>query len=288
MESLGIQTFFDEETSTFTYIIWDTHTKAAAIIDPVIDYDQYWGKTQTNSANKVIAYIQENNLKLEWILETHIHADHLTASSYIKEKLGGKIGIGEKIKSVLKFWVPLFNNAQDTPLDGSQFDHLFLDNETFLLGKLPVKVINIPGHTLDCCGYLIEDAIFVGDSLFMPDIGTARTDFPGGSAAMMYDSIQRILSLPDETRIFTCHDYPPPQRNIESMSTVKEQKETNVLINAKISKNDYIDVRNQKDHGKKPPKLLFPAIQFNLRAGSFGNPENNGVTYIKIPIHQFE
>jgi glyoxylase-like metal-dependent hydrolase (beta-lactamase superfamily II) len=284
--AIKIKNFFDQDTATFTYIVSDESSKKAAVIDSILNYDQYSGRTSSKSADEVIKFIKENALTLEWILETHIHADHLTASQYLKEKLGGKIGIGSRIKEVLSFWVPIFNNIHDTPLNGMQFDQLFEDNEVIKLGNVCIKVLHTPGHTPACASYLIEDAIFVGDTIFMPDAGTARTDFPGGSAATMYDSIQRILCLPDNTRIFTCHDYPPEGRAISYLSTVKEQKEKNILINDNISKFQYIEIRNKRDEGKAVPKLLLPSIQFNLRAGGFGNPEENDVRYLKIPINK--
>lgn len=282
--TIDIKTFFDQDTATFTHVVSDRTTNKVAIIDSVLNYDQYSGKTNTQSANEIVAYIEQNQLRVEWILETHIHADHLTASHFLKEKLGGKIGIGSKIKEVLALWVPIFNTYRDTKLDASQFDKLFDDNETVKLGNMDIRIIHTPGHTPACASYLIEDAIFVGDTIFMPDIGTARTDFPGGSADTMYNSIQRILALPDSTRIFMCHDYPPEGRKECHLSTVKEQKEKNVLINTKISKTDYVQMRNKRDKGKAVPKLLLPSIQVNLRAGTFGEPEENQVSYIKIPV----
>jgi glyoxylase-like metal-dependent hydrolase (beta-lactamase superfamily II) len=283
--AIDIKTFFDPDTATFTHIVADPSTNIAAIIDSVLDYDQYSGRTSTKSADQVINFVKEKGYKIEWILETHIHADHLTASQYLKEHLGGKTAIGSKITEVLKLWVPkIYNIAHDTPLDASQFDEIFDDNETFKIGSVDVKVMHTPGHTPACSSYLIEDAIFVGDTIFMPDVGTARTDFPGGSAATMYDSIQKILSLPDETRIFTCHDYPTGGREAGSLSTVKEQKEKNILISAKVSKDEYVTTRNKRDEGKPVPKLLLPSIQVNLRAGTFGEAESNNVKYVKIPI----
>ena len=282
--TINIKTFFDSNTATFSHIVTDTSTQKCAIIDSVLDYDQYSGRTKTKSADQVVDYINEEKLSVEWILETHIHADHITASHYLKEKLGGKIGIGAKIKDVLALWVPIFNTNKDTTLDGSQFDKLFEDEEVFKLGNVDVKAIHTPGHTPACSSYLIEDALFAGDTIFMPDIGTARTDFPGGSAAALYDSVKKILSLPYETRIFMCHDYPPEGRNVGWISTVKEQKEKNVLIRDGISKEDYVAVRNKRDEGKEVPKLLLPSIQVNLRAGTFGAPEENNVRYIKIPV----
>lgn len=284
--TVQIKAFFDKETATFTYAISDTKTKKSAIIDSVLNYDQYSGRIKTKSADKVINYLKEQKLILEWILETHIHADHLTAACYIKSKMGGKTGIGSKITQVLEFWVPIFNTSKDTPLNGSQFDKLFSDNEVFQLGETAVRVLHTPGHTPACVSYLIENSLFVGDTIFMPDLGTARTDFPGGSAETMYDSIHRIFSLPDNTKIFICHDYPPEGREASYLSTVKEQKEHNILINEKMTKKHYVDIRNKRDEGKPVPKLLLASIQTNLRSGSLGNPENNGVHYIKTPLNK--
>lgn len=283
--SLDIKAFFHEKTATFSYILTDLTTKKAAILDPVLDYDLYSGRTRTIFADQLIAYSKKEQLSIEWILETHIHADHLTASHYLKEKLGGKTGIGSLIKKVLDLWVPIFNTYKDTPLDGSQFDFLFEDGDIFNIGHLDVKVLHTKGHTPACVSYLIDDCLFVGDTLFMPDIGTARTDFKGGSAAMMYDSIQKIFALPDDTKLFMCHDYPPKDRKICFMSTVKEQKEKNILVGHNISKEEYILLRNRKDQGKAVPQLMLSALQINLRAGSFGQAENNDIHYIKIPIN---
>ncbi len=283
-QKLTIHPIFDHDSHTITYVVSDPVTKQSAVIDSVLDYDQYSGRTKTKSVDHVISYITEEKLSVEWILDTHIHADHITASHYLKEKLGGKIGIGDKIKDVLDLWVPMFNTFNDTNLDASQFDHLFKNGEVFKLGNIDVKVIHTPGHTPACSSYLIEDAIFVGDTIFMPDIGTARADFPGGSAATLYDSIKKILSLPDETRIFMCHDYPPEGRDVAWLATVKEQKEKNILMRDGISKEEYVMVRNKRDEGKAVPRLLLPSIQVNLRAGSFGLPEDNNIRYIKIPV----
>lgn len=282
--TLNIQTFFDQDTATFTHIVHEVESKKAAIIDSVLNYDQYSGRKTTSSCDLVIQYIHQHALSVEWILDTHIHADHITGSHFLKEKLGGKIGIGAKIKDVLDIWVPIFNTEHDTPYDGSQFDHLFENEEIIKLGSTKIKVIYTPGHTPACASYLIEDVIFVGDTLFMPDIGTARTDFPGGSAETLYESVQKILSLPDETKIFMCHDYPPENREVTFLSTVKDQKEKNILIHQGISKEHYVRIRNERDHGKAVPKLLLPSIQANMRAGTFGSPEKNETQYIKIPV----
>jgi glyoxylase-like metal-dependent hydrolase (beta-lactamase superfamily II) len=281
---MKIQHFYDQETATFTYIVIDEKTQKCAIIDSVLDFDITSGRASTKQANLIIDYVKTQNLQLEWILETHIHADHLSASQYLKEKLGGKIAIGEKITEVIKFWTPIFNSSQDTKI--TQFDKLFNDNEKFFIGTIEVKVIHTPGHTQACATYLIEDCAFVGDVIFTPQNGTGRTDFPGGSAKDSYDSIQKLLKLPDETRIFVGHDYPDKDQQPQHFCTVLEQKKSNILINEKISEEHYILERNQRDIGKKVPKLLLPALQFNMRAGSFGEPENNSTFYIKIPINK--
>jgi len=283
---MKIEHFFDKDTATFTYVVSDLKTSKCPIIDSVLDYDMNAGKTTTVSADKVIAYVCKNNLTVEWILETHAHADHLTASHYLRDKLGGKIGIGEHIKEVLKFWVPLFNTAHDTSLDGSQFDHLFKDGEVLTIGSIEVKVMHTPGHTPACLTYLIEDAAFVGDTIFMPYVGTARTDFPGGSAQTLYQSIQKLLALPEATRIFTCHDYPPEGQSEDFLSTVADQKAKNSMVHDGVSEAEYVAARNAKDNGKAVPRLLLPSIQVNLRAGDLGKAEANGVQYIKIPLNK--
>lgn len=283
---MKIQHFYDNDTANFTYIVSDEDTRKCAIIDSVLNYDIFSGRTSTSSADEIIYYIKKNNLTVEWILETHAHADHLTASNYLKEKLGGKIAIGENIKTVLEFWVPVFNSIKDTPLSGSQFDHLFKDGETFFIGNLEVNVMHTPGHTPSCVSYLIRDVIFVGDTIFMPNLGTARTDFPGGSAKTLYNSIQKILSLPNETKIYIGHDYPEQNRQPQFLCTVLQQKKYNILVNENISEKEYIETRNKRDVGKAVPKLLLPSLQINLRAGKFSEPEENGERYIKIPLNK--
>lgn len=281
-----IESFFDPNTSTVTYIVSDPETQRCAIIDSVHDFDMYSGRLFSKSIDRIIDYIKKMDLQVEWILDTHVHADHLTAASYLKDKLGGKIGIGENIKKVLSYWIPIFNTGLDTPSDGSQFDVLFSDGTQFKIGNLNVKVIHTPGHTPDCVSYYINDAVFVGDTIFMPYVGTARTDFPGGSAETLYHSIQKILALPDQTRIYTCHDYPPEGQQPAWESTVAEQKKNNSMINDSISEKEFIAARNKKDLNKPVPKLLLPSIQVNLRAGKLGNFEPNQTHYIKIPINK--
>ena len=285
---MNIKAFYDNATATITYVVADEVNKKCAIIDPVLDYDQAAGKTSTNSADEVIEYIQNKEYEIEWILETHIHADHLTASDYIKDKLGGKSGIGDKITDVLQHWVPVFNSADDTPLDGSQFDMVFANGDKFKIGDIAVYVIHTPGHTPACISYYIEDegVVFVGDTVFMPHLGTARADFPGGDTETLYNSIQKIFSLPDETIILTCHDYPKEGEEAKWETTVAEQKKNNIMINANISKEEYIEKRKARDKNLAVPKLLLPSIQFNLRVGKMPKAEDNGIQYIKIPINK--
>lgn len=283
---MKIQHFYDQETSTFTYILIDDVAKRCAIIDSVMGYDLYSGRVDNKNADLIINYIKSSNLTLDWILETHAHADHLTASSYIKDKIGGKIGIGKNIIEVIKFWVPIFNNAKNTPVDGSQFDYLFKDNELFFVGNLAIKVLYTPGHTPACVSYLVEDSIFVGDTIFNPKMGTARVDFPGGSAKNLYNSIQKIFSLPDETKIFVGHDYPENGEDPRCSYTVIEQKNDNILVNQNISEDQYIEARTKRDLGKAVPKLIMPSMQVNIRAGRFTPYEENGVQYLKIPINK--
>lgn len=281
---MDIQHFFDNDTATFTYVVSDPSTRQCAIIDSVLDYDMASGKTSTRSADAVIAYVKAQKLSVQWILETHVHADHLTASHYLKEELGGKIGIGEHVKDVLAYWVPLFNSGHDTKLDGSQFDHLFKDGETFSIGTIPVRVIYTPGHTPACVCYHMKDAVFVGDTIFMPYVGTARTDFPGASAATLYNSIQKLYALADDTRIYVCHDYPKEGDKERCFTTIAEEKKNNVLVHQGIGEGDYVKNRNARDVGKPVPRLLLPSLQVNLRAGTFGQPEANGICYVKIPV----
>ena len=283
---MQIESFFDPNTSTVTYVVSDPETRHCAIIDSVHDFSLYSGRLSSQSADRVIDYIKKMNLQVEWILETHIHADHLTAASYLKDKLGGKIGISENIKKVLAYWIPIFNTGADTPIDGSQFDILFSDDTQFKIGNLNVKVIHTPGHTPDSVSYYINDAVFVGDTIFMPYVGTARADFPGGNAETLYHSIQKILALPDETRIYTCHDYPPDGQQPAWVSTVAEQKKNNSMINDSVTEKEFITARNKKDFNKPVPKLLLPSIQVNLRAGKLGAFDTRQTQYIKIPINK--
>lgn len=281
---VNIESFYDKDTATLTHVVYDKVTLHTAVIDPVLNYDQFSGRTSTKSVELVIKYLKENDLSLKWILETHVHADHITAAHYLKSILGGKIGASQNITKVLEYWNTVFNTNEDTSFKAEAFDCLFEDEDIIGLGESKIRVIQTPGHTPSCCSYYVNDSVFVGDTLFMPDIGTARADFPGGSASELYNSIKKILSLPDETKLYLCHDYPPETRELKVFVTVKEQNENNVLINKNISKEDYVDLRSKRDSGLPVPKLILPAIQANLRLGTFGEPEKNGVRYIKVPI----
>lgn len=280
-----VKAFFDEPTFTVSYVVSDPETKHAAIIDPVLNYDPASGRTSTNSSDSVIAYVKEAGLNIDWILETHVHADHLSSAAYLKEQLGGQTAIGSNVTVVQTTFRNIFN-IKDLQPDGSQFDHLFADGETFKLGEIATRVIATPGHTPACVTYVFGDAAFIGDTLFMPDYGTARVDFPGGSAAQLYDSIQKIFSLPDDTRLFLCHDYKAPGRDIYVWETsVTEQREENIMINKRVSKNDFIATRDSRDSKLGMPQLILPSIQVNVRAGHLPKPEDNNISYLKIPLN---
>jgi len=281
---MKVKEFYDVVSSTFSYVLIDEDTSICAIIDPVLEYNQFTGKCSAVNADKIINFIKQNNLKCEWVLETHIHADHITAADYIKSKLNIKVGIGEDVKSILKFWANIFNFNKDISLEGTHFDKLFHDNEIIKIGNLNVKVLKTPGHTPSCVSYLIEDRIFVGDTLFMPNAGTARADFPGGSSTILYKSIRKILSLPPNTKIYICHDYPKISGNQEFLSTIYMQNKNNILINANISLAEFVELRDTRDSKIEPPRLIYPSIQVNIRNGHLGKKEINGKKYIKIPI----
>ncbi len=282
---MHIETFHDPLTSTFTYVVVDEDTKTCAVIDPVLDYDQFSGTSTTTHADKIIAYIRENGLTNAWLLETHVHADHITAAHYLQEQVGGKIGIGKGIKTVLAMWVPVFDIAEDTCTDGKQFDALFDEGDTFTIGKLNVTVWHTPGHTPACVSYLIGDHIFVGDTMFAPRLGTARCDFPGGSAEQLYTTIQRLFTLPDETVVQLGHDYPAKGEAPISRVTLADAKANNVQITPDTPLEAYVTKREARDASLAVPKLLLPAIQANLRNGQFGKVAKNGRQYIKIPVN---
>ncbi|MGE8616908.1 MAG: MBL fold metallo-hydrolase [Achromobacter spanius] len=277
-----IQAFFDAVTATVTYVVHDG--SACAIIDSVLDYDPKSGRSSTASADRVVDYVRENGLDTQWLLETHAHADHLSAAPYLQRKLGGVIAIGQSIRTVQGVFKQIFNLEPEFQLDGSQFGRLFADGEVFKIGKLEATAIHVPGHTPADMAYLIGDAAFVGDTMFMPDVGTARCDFPGGNAHELYRSIQRLLSLPGDTRLFMCHDYPPNGRNANWQTSVAAQRNGNIHVRDGISEDDFVAMRTRRDATLSMPTLILPAIQVNIRAGHFPPPEDNGVRYLKIPV----
>ena len=279
------QAFFDPATWTSTYVVSSNASGHAAIIDPVLDYDFKSGYTSTTSADQVIAHLKENGLKVDWILETHAHADHLSGAHYLKEQVGGRIAIGENIRAVQSTFKALFNLDSTFVPDGSQFDHLFKDGEVFKIGDVRASAMLVPGHTPADMAYQIEDAIFVGDTLFMPDVGTARADFPGGDAHALYRSIQKVLALPSETKIFVCHDYPPESRHAQWQTTVGEQRAKNIHVHDGVTEEQFVAMRTARDATLEMPTLIIPAIQLNVRAGEMPAPETNGVRYFKIPLN---
>lgn len=280
----GIQHFYDEQTGSLSYVISDPDSKSAAIIDPVLGFSAVSGRTDKSGARKIIEYIQTEGLSLEWILETHAHADHLTAAQFLKSELGGQVGIGQGIRTVQEHFAKVFNMQAPFRADGHQFDRLFSDGDSFQIGSLDCRVLATPGHTDDSVTYLVEDAAFVGDSLFMCDYGTARCDFPGGDAGLLYDSIQKLFSLADETRLFMCHDYPPEGRDLRFECTVAEQKQANIHVGDGVSKCEFIDMRKKRDATLELPELILPAVQVNICAGHLPDTEDNQVAYIKIPL----
>jgi glyoxylase-like metal-dependent hydrolase (beta-lactamase superfamily II) len=277
--------FFHPDSGTWTYLVADPDSGKALVIDPVLDFDAKSGRTGTASAQAVFDAIRKNDYRLRWVLETHAHADHLSAGAWLRAQVAGaRLGIGEGIRSVQETFKPVFNLGKSFPVDGSQFDHLFRDGETFMLGKIHAQVIATPGHTNDSVSYLIGDALFVGDSLFMPDGGTARCDFPGGDAATLYASIQRLYSLPDRTRVFVCHDYGPGGRTALAETTIGAQKAGNIHVRLGVSESEFVALRQARDATLAMPALIIPAVQVNICAGEFPQPESNGVRYLKIPL----
>lgn len=281
-----ISAFFDAVTFTVSYVVHDPESKYAAVIDSVLDYDPASGRTSTTSADEVLAYISEKGLTVQWLLETHAHADHLTAAPYLQQKLNAKIAIGEHITAVQQTFGKLFNVDRDFRHDGSDFDKLFTDGEQFGIGNLGVTVLHVPGHTPACIAYVIGDAAFVGDTMFMPDYGTARADFPGGNARYLYRSLRRILELPEETRLFMCHDYLPKGRTqYRWETTVDEQRKHNIHAHDGISEDEFVAMREARDKTLTMPRLILPSVQVNMRAGHLPPPEDNGLAYLKIPLN---
>lgn len=287
-DALYLETFFDPHTWTLSYLLMDQHTREAAVIDSVLDYDPKSGRTSTASADHLIARIGELGARLEWILETHMHADHLSAAPYLKKRLGGRIAIGSHVTQVQETFGKLFNAGLDMPRDGSQFDVLFDDGARFSIGQVQARTLHTPGHTPACLTYVVEVAgetlAFIGDTLFAPDYGTARCDFPGADARTLYRSIARILALPPDTRLFMCHDYLPNGRELRYMATVAEQRADNIHIHDGIDEAEFVRLREARDKTLPMPVLMLPSVQINMRAGQFPEPEANGVRYLKIPL----
>lgn len=279
--------FFDKATFTYSYVVIDAESRHCALIDSVLDYDAASGRTSTDGADRLVDYVRSENLHVEWILETHVHADHLSAAPYLKQQLGGKLGIGEHIRTVQQTFGKLFNAGTGFATDGSQFDHLFTDGETFSVGNLAARALHTPGHTPACMTYLIEDAGFVGDTLFMPDYGTARCDFPGGDARTLYRSIQKLLALPDETRLFMCHDYRAEGREEFLYETsVGEERRHNIHVGEGRNEDGFVKMRTERDATLDMPTLILPSVQVNMRAGDLPAAEDNGIRYLKIPLNQ--
>jgi glyoxylase-like metal-dependent hydrolase (beta-lactamase superfamily II) len=280
-----VKGIFDPATWTVTYVVYEKEGSACAIIDSVLDYDPKSGRTHTTSADKVIAFVREKNLRVEWILETHAHADHLTAAPYLKKTLGGKTAIGDHITAVQQVFKGVFNLESDFHTDGSQFDHLLKADAHFSIGNLSGTTLFVPGHTPACVAYQIGDAVFVGDTMFMPDVGTARCDFPGGDARTLYASTRKLLSLPDATRLFMCHDYPPNDRPIAFETTVAEQRAKNIHVHDGVSEQEFVAMRTARDATLEMPVLILPSVQVNIRAGELPPAESNGLVYLKIPVN---
>lgn len=281
-----VETFFHEPTGTFSYVVRDPDTRKGAVIDPVLDYDAPSGRRSTESAAGIVAFVRDNNIELEWILETHAHADHLSAAPFVRRELGGRLAIGEGIRTVQGRFKRMFNLDDRFRADGAQFDHLFADEETFRVGNLEARAIPTPGHTSDSLTYLIGDAAFVGDSLFMPDAGTARCDFPGGDAHVLWQSTRRLFELPDDTRLFMCHDYAPGGRKVRNETTVGEQRRHNIHVGEGHTEEEFVRMRTERDATLGMPNLILPSVQVNIRAGEAPPAEDNGVSYLKIPLDQ--
>jgi glyoxylase-like metal-dependent hydrolase (beta-lactamase superfamily II) len=283
-----VHPFFDAASNTWSYVVAEPQGRNAAIIDPVLDFDPKSGRTGTASAQALLDHVRTHALDVRWILETHAHADHLSAGHWLKSQFPqATLAIGEGIRTVQAAFGPIFNLGDGFPVDGSQFDHLFADGESFALGALPVQVIAVPGHTSDSCAYLIGDALFTGDSLFMPDGGSARCDFPGGDARTLFDSIQRLFELPDDTRVFVCHDYGPGGRDVACETTIAAQKRDNIHVRDGVTADEFVALREERDATLAMPALLLPAVQVNIRAGALPEPEGNGTRYLKLPLDRF-
>ncbi len=284
-ERMTIQGFFDPGTWTVSYVLWDRATKRAAIIDPVLDFDPKAARTDSASADRLLGCVRDNALQVEWILETHAHADHLSAACYLRERCGGRIGIGEAIRKVQATFKELFNLERSFVPDGSQFDHLFKDGESFAIGGVEAQAMLVPGHTPADTAYRVDGSVFVGDTLFMPDVGSARADFPGGDARELYRSIRRLLDLPPETTLYVCHDYPPASRAAQWATTVAEQRAGNIHVHDGVGEDAFVAMRLARDAGLEVPTLLWPSLQVNVRAGRIPPPDKNGVSYLRLPLN---
>ncbi len=280
-----IKDFFDPETWTYTYVVYEGDASPCVIIDSVLNYDPKSGRTSTTSADEIITFVRAHQLQTVWILETHAHADHLTAAPYLQSHLGGQLVIGDHITSVQTVFKAIFNLDERFQVDGTQFDRLLKEGESLTFGKCSLKALFVPGHTPACMAYEIGDAIFVGDTLFMPDVGTARCDFPGGDAKNLYRSIQRILSYPANTKLYMCHDYPPNDRPVACMTTVAEERMGNIHVHDGVSEEQFVQMRTARDKSLEMPVLILPSIQVNIRAGHFPEPDANGIAYLKIPLN---
>lgn len=279
-----VKFFYHASSGTLTYVVSDPSSGFAAIIDPVLGFSVVSGRTDTSPADYVVRYVEERNLSVDWILETHAHADHLTSAPYLKKKLGGRIAIGEGILKVQEHFTPIFNLQPPFVADGSQFDHLFVNGETFAIGEIEATVMHTPGHTNDSITYVVGNAAFVGDTFFMTDFGTARCDFPGGDAGLLYESIQKLFALPDDTTLYLCHDYPPDSRPVQPGVPLSKQKQENIHVGGGVGKDEFVKMREARDASLSLPVLMLPSIQVNIRAGNLPDPEDNDVSYIRIPL----
>jgi glyoxylase-like metal-dependent hydrolase (beta-lactamase superfamily II) len=280
-----IEAFHDPATSTLSYVVHTGSGSPCAIVDSVLDFEPNSGHTSTASADRIVEFVRKTRLQVAWLLETHAHADHLSAAPYLRAHLGGRIGIGEHIRSVQQAFGPVFNFGPTFRADGSQFDHLFKAGESLYIGELEAKVMHVPGHTAADVAFVFDGAAFIGDTLFMPDIGTARCDFPGGDARTLYGSIRKLLSLPDDTDLYMCHDYPPAGRDVQWRSTVREQRKTNIHVRDEITEDDFVAMRTARDATLAKPRLIIPSIQLNIQAGVLPEPESNGIRYLKTPLN---
>ena len=281
----NIQHFFDPQTSTFSYLVYQGLGSSAIIIDSVLNYDHRSGRTHTHCADQLIVFVKEQQLRVVWILETHAHADHLSAAPYLKKHLGGQIVIGKNISQIQGVFKNIFHLEDDFAVDGSQFDYLIADQEKLAFGNLTLQAMAVPGHTPACMAYVVGDAIFVGDTMFMPDVGSARCDFPGGDAHQLYRSVQKILAYPLKTQLFMCHDYPPNDRPVSYVTTVEDQKKHNIHLQDQVSEEEFVSLRQARDQGLEMPTLILPAIQINIRAGNLPPAESNGQVFLKIPLN---